>query len=859
MTAGFVRRKRLHDLVDESVNGPLTLVIAPAGSGKTSLLSSWAAEHGAGTAWLSLDETDQDPVQLWTGIIAALQTSLPGCGEPALALLRRPDARRDVVPVLLDELDGQDHEPATLVIDDVHLVDDTEAGAESLSEFVQGLPAWLHVVLSSRRDAHLPVDRLRGRGYLREVHFAELRFSRQEADDMLSKIAPDMPADQAATVSRRADGWAASLRLAALAWREGAAQPGHPVGKPEDFRMHEDYLWHELLDGEDPEMVETMLAVSIVERVNSSLAIALTGRDDAVEILARAEAHGQFVNRLSSPGWYTLHELVRELLIAELESRSTEHLRQLHGRAAAWFEAQQQIPVALTHWLQAEQPAEALRLISDQNTALYDSGLESVIVRTLAQVPIRVASRDVASMTRYAWCHLLVDRQRFLILVDQLNRWAQEITDPTDISEVERARIQILASIAATLRGDWDRGGDEARHALAEMGPNWLQDGLSRFGWNMVARQIALSERWDDSLAEVRNMMQLLSLDPERRISFEGTRALGEALSGHPLDALRVSAGVRRVAESTNMTLLRSELAIADAVASRELGDRPRALKLLNELNESAAGAADYTKLLAKIELTLATLDVGDLDGARSLFDEAEDFMHSGLDGPGTQDWLARAGNVLALAAGDTDQAKAWSERIHDPFWSGLSTARNLLASDDRSSATALLEELSPRCVRHSVLRDLLLARATRSADSSLKHVITAIELATENGLLQTIASEGSETVALIEHAAWRAPQHWLDRLRRAATPDLDQRDRDIPDLIESLTDRERQVLRLLPSRLTLREIADELYISVNTLKFHLKVIYRKLGCGSRAEAAELARSLGRIKWSGQSPRIRRL
>ncbi|QDP98239.1 hypothetical protein FOE78_22115 [Microlunatus elymi] len=855
LTNGFVRRQRLHVLIDEAVTGPLTLVIAPAGSGKTSLLSSWAAEHSRSTAWLSLDTADRDPVQLWTGVIAALDSIAPGYGSGALALLRHPGEHFEVVQDLLNELYGEDHEPAVLVIEDVHLVDDTRETAESLAAFVQALPPWLRVVLTSRRKARLPVDRLRVRGQLRELHFAELRFSHGEAKDMLTKIAPAMPEEEMASAVRRAGGWAASIRLAALAWREGAARPDAQQDEPYDFLMHVDYLWHELLEGEDPELVQTLVAVSIVERVNASLATALTGRDNAAAILARAEAHGQFVTRLSSPGWYAVHRLVADLLTAELEGRSPERLHELHRLAGRWFEQHDEISMALTHWLKGDRPREALRLIADQNAALYDSGRESVIAGTLAQIPIEIATADLTSMTRYAWCHLLVDRRKFLTLVDQLIQWAEDASDPSrrDISEIERSRIDILAAIAHTVRGDWLRGGQEARHALSELGPRWPQDGLGRFGWNMVAREIALSERWDDSVAEVREMMQLLSLDPERRVAFEATRALGEALSGHPVDALRVSAGIRRLSDSNNMTILRAESSIADAVASRELGDRSRAIRLLQELDETAVGPAEYTKLLAKIELSLANLDAGDLDRAWALFDDAEDFMHNRLDGPGAHDWLARAGSLLALASGDAEQASTWAERIGDPFWAGYSSARILIASGERAQAARLLGELSPRCVRHSVLHRLLLARATTSSEESLEHVVAAVELATQNGLLQTIASEGPQAVALIERAAWRAPRTWLNRLRRAATPDLEQRARDMPGLVESLTERERDVLRLLPSRLTLREIADELYISVNTLKFHLKVIYRKLGCGSRAEAADLARTFGRIKWSDRS------
>ena len=160
----------------------------------------------------------------------------------------------------------------------------------------------------------------------------------------------------------------------------------------------------------------------------------------------------------------------------------------------------------------------------------------------------------------------------------------------------------------------------------------------------------------------------------------------------------------------------------------------------------------------------------------------------------------------------------------------------------------AALAAAVPRCVRHEVILALLKARAVADRDEAMKYAAAAVELASADGLLQTVASEGAEVIDLVEQAAWRAPEEWLDRLRRSTAEARDLEAPAGPDLIEPLTERERDVLRFLPSRLTVREIADELYVSVNTLKFHLRVIYRKLGVNSRAEAAEVARTMTKLR-----------
>ena len=153
-----------------------------------------------------------------------------------------------------------------------------------------------------------------------------------------------------------------------------------------------------------------------------------------------------------------------------------------------------------------------------------------------------------------------------------------------------------------------------------------------------------------------------------------------------------------------------------------------------------------------------------------------------------------------------------------------------------------------PRCVRHEVVLALLKARAIADRDEAMKCAAAGVELAVRVGLFQTVAVEGAEVIELVEQAAWRAPAEWLDRLRRATAETRDRTAPAGPALIEPLTERERDVLRFLPSRLTVREIADELYVSVNTLKFHLRAIYRKLGVNSRAEAAEVARTMSKVR-----------
>ena len=313
----YLRRPRLLSLLARSTSVPITVVVAPAGSGKTSLLVDWRSSAAVPTAWLSVDESDRDGGQFWSAVTAALG-ELVDLGT-VQSSTRRPAPRPDVVPGIVARLERCDHPAsAVLVLDDIHLLDDDDTLVDSLAQFLAALPDWLHVVLLTRRTPKLPIDRLRARGQLVEVHFAELRFSPEESQDMLACLQASLGHDEVSTAVDRAGGWAAGLQLTALASRSDSAQP---VSLPRvDARglLFADYVWREVLAAERPEVVDVLLDTSVVVRTNGALAAALSGRSDAGDLLADAEARGLFITRLGPSGWFEVHAVVRQELLAEV-------------------------------------------------------------------------------------------------------------------------------------------------------------------------------------------------------------------------------------------------------------------------------------------------------------------------------------------------------------------------------------------------------------------------------------------------------------------------------------------------------------------------------------------------------------
>jgi hypothetical protein len=345
-----------------------------------------------------------------------------------------------------------------------------------------------------------------------------------------------------------------------------------------------------------------------------------------------------------------VHSLVRAALLGEQARSAPGRAALQHARAARWFEVVGEVALSLEHWLLAGDPRSALRLLAARHGPLYDAGGEAIIRHTINAIPDEAATADLESMIEFAWCHLLVNRRRFVELVEQVAWWAEHDGE-SDAALLGRATV--LQSISATVTGRWVAGGRLARQALHEFGDRWWRDPLGRFVWNGVAREIALTESWADGADTVRQAGLALNRDPPRRIALEGTRAVGEVLAGRPVDALRVAAGVRGAVAVENMTILHAELATAEALAHREMGDRSRALVDLEALAEAPAETMLYCKVLATVELAAAHLDAGDLAAARRSFSQAETLIDKESFGPDGRMWLARIGSRMALSGGD--------------------------------------------------------------------------------------------------------------------------------------------------------------------------------------------------------------
>jgi LuxR family maltose regulon positive regulatory protein len=850
----FVPRPRLLALLDDLAEYPVTAIVAPAGAGKTALAADWLRHGQRPCAWLALDEADRDPPQFWRSVMAVLDPLISGA-SPVIDEV--PGTVRALTASDTRTSDGTEVDvggtTVTLVIDDLDRLDGDERACAALESLVVDRPPALRLLLLSRHRLPLPTDRLRAGGELADIHFDSLRFSADEATHLLTSLCPGIPAADASIVVERAEGWPAALKLTALSIRSGhsATAPARSPQVAGPDQLIDEYLWQEVLRGERPELIRMLLATAVVARLNYGLTEALTGRLDAGDLLEEAEDRGLFVTRLDSGRWFQVHSLVRDMLISKYERRWPMGLREQHARAARWFESMNEPLAALDHWLRAERPADALRVLAEGVLSLVDSGRGEVIGRILDQIPPEVASSGPETLVRYAWCALMVERTRFQ---DALAA-AERAVDDDDAST--GSRLELLLAAEASLSGDWDRCELQARHALACLQKQACVDPLARFGWTLVAVGVALRERWHDEADLVRQVRVALSHGADEHMAFEGARVLGLAVAGRPLEAMQAAARLEHVGEDGQLPGLRTELELADAIVAAEVGERERARSTLMDLAVRPSHPIPSLQLVAKLGLVQLYMAAAQLEEAQAEFRTAEELLEGSLrptaastrltTPDGSESWLtgalSRVGAALSLATDDLDEAAAWSQRVADPFWGPICRARLRLARGERVQAGDELSRASPRCVRHEVTQQLVRARVMTAQDrqSAIASVEAAVQTAAMHGLLQTVAADGTEVLELIELAAWRVPDPWMERLRHVLLPTWEAH---ASGPVERLTEREREVLRLLPSRLTLREIAAELYVSSNTLKFHLRAIYRKLGADSRSAAVQAARQM---------------
>jgi LuxR family maltose regulon positive regulatory protein len=721
--AQLVERIALLDALSAGRRRKVTLLSAPAGWGKTTVLAQWAltVSEDQRFGWLSLDHSDNDPVWFWMYVVAALQKVSSGVGIRAVELLAMgADPVQVVLPTLLNDLDSI-VSPMVLILDDYHLVV-SRAVHEQLAFFISRLPANLHLVLATRSDPLLPLARLRASGDLAELRTDDLRFEASEAHHLLNKVLGLELADaDIDLLHRRTEGWAAGLYLAALSLTgraDGAAFIKTFAG---DNRHIVDYLMAEVLDGQPPQLRSFLLRTSILGRLTGPLCDAILQTSDSASVLEKIERRNLFLVPLDmSRHWYRYHQLFGELLRTELRRSDPDLVAELHRRAATWFETEGLIDEALRHLIAAGDIARSADLIAADWVDEFNGGGLSTISGYLDLLPEKAVRQDPRLCVARAWIALSRGH------LDDAAEWIESVeTGTPNADDGISARLVVLRAVHSFKTADVAAALEMARKAIAlDLGeaPPGRSGAYCIYGAALYfsgdtqeaevafRRAVGLADKVGDRRARIYALGFLALISAERDQLAEAERHIR-----------RASGSSRDLTHAEHLVDVMVSLAAAEVLAMR--GDAA-----------AAVTAADMAVMSARQGGAIPEV-------VKTLMVQAEVFQHVG----------------------------------------------------EQQTAKTILEEVG-----------------------------TLVSGYADAGIVSTMLASAEPSVVV---AVTSRNDGYV--------------------VAEQLTPKEIEVLRLLATRLSRREIGARLYVSLNTVKTHQRAVYRKLRVEHRSAAVSRARELG--------------
>jgi LuxR family maltose regulon positive regulatory protein len=864
----MVLRPRLLDALDAGVRRPLTLLAAPAGAGKSALLSSWiAAGRAPGpVAWLSLDSDDADRRRFWRAVLGTLSHATDDERLRALAVSPREPMDMDLVlPALVDALETRE-DPLVLVLDDLHQVADVVR--EDLERLVRYPPPALRLVLATRADPPIGLGRLRLEGWLTELRASDLAFTLDEASALFDALEVPIAPAAVATLWRRTEGWSAALSLAAMSVR------AHP--EPERFIEHfagtdatvSDYLLSEVLARQPTDLREFLLRTSIVDMLCGDLADALTGGSDGQQMLARLEHGDALLAPLDEHGvWHRYHPLFAELLRAELRAQLGGELEGLHRRAAVWLAAHGEHAAALRHVALSRAWDLGTELVIDHWVDLMING-EMAALRPVLETMPRERVDACPELSLAFGAAMLAFGKRELAEPYLRTAEAAEGQVPPE------RRAQFAAASAAVGLYEGRFGGDPA--GALTVAREWLGRGPVLEGNDvtpnlrgLLLTQLGIVEMWTGDLdAAIEHLERAHAVAAE-----EGTEWTAFASSAHLALASMLRGDFARALRRANQTLaiaerrgwLRSEPAgaaycvlAAVSIHRDQLDEAERLIGLASvAVRDTRERPLLGVHVLNRVQLLS---DRGEHAGALDLLHAMREQLGDWpLPAPLGELLTAQEG-LLHAATGEPEAGRALLQRATTGSLAvdNAMARLDLLDGEATAARTTLAPHLDEMDGRDGValpiraeawLLDALALDALAEHEAAARSLERALDLAEPAGLRRIIVAHGEAIGPLLRRHVRHGTAH--PAMVGDAVETIERRGRPVRRpasvLAEPLSEREQAILGYLPSLMSNQEIAGALMISVNTVKTHLKAIYRKLDAPGRREAVQRARELSLI------------
>lgn len=842
----LVSRSLLHERLTSGAGQRLTVVVGSAGSGKSVLLSNWAATRPPGvTSWLSCDKADTDQVRFWSGFIEASRAVVPEFGAEAADLLALDSAMSADVTASLANDAMKLPEGMAIIVDDFHAA--AAAVSADMTDLVERWPGEIaQLVLASRNDPPVRLHRLRLAGELCELRDQDLALSLAETGELLDNFGVEVGEAELALLHERSEGWAAAVQMAALSLR--AADDEARVARALDVRSHliSEYFIAEVLDQQPPELARFLLDTSVLGELTAGSCAAVSGRPDAAAMLRQIDAANLFLVPFDDERTiFRYHRLVRQVLRAELRARSPARERTLHLQAGEWFEATGDTRRATRHFLAARLADRALALLQDR------------VVPDFLRDPIAPSPLDISMVAP----ELLADTpERLLGLATDLLLSGDLARGGGYLDAIEHAQPPIppgsrLAARVAMMRAF--QFGTAGRLTEAVTAAQSARD---------IQQQAQLSDEWhvaiplillrvypclDDFAAVEREATAALAQpelsEPTRLILVPGARALAWFLAGRLTDAAKAATAAeweaRRLGFDRHFFAVDYLRVLAGlALERRDLNAAERLAERAVAITEPGRPLFEFLTLLDRARIWTAHGQIREalttVAAARRTLAEPSAALRAQADELEAQ---------IRLALGDARAAAELAAGV-PATRRDLLLARIALAAGNHQAAQEHLRLPPPGSLttRDRLVRQILLAAvAIERGDPTADGIVGgAVQRARQEGFINTLVSTAPQVTGyLVEHATRMRSDPYLEQVIaaaldvRAAQPDRAEYRQLIA---EPLTPAEQRILKLLPTS-TYLQIAATLYISRNTVKTQLRSIYQKLGVASRSEAIERA------------------
>lgn len=881
----LVSRPRLVNHINDGLHRQLTLISAPAGFGKTTLVMEWLLNsdlfsQSNGIGWFSIDETDNDPILFFIYICTALNRisgikQNPCAGALALMESPSPPPVETILSMLINEV-ALIEDRIILVLDDFHLIDNQEI-MKSMTYLLDNQPDNFHLIITTREDPFFPLSRLRSRDQITEIRAADLRFTAGEVNEFLINVMELQLSDEESRVLEiRTEGWITGLQLAAISLR-GQKDTRNFINRfSGNNRLVLDYLIEEVVNQQPDEIQSFLLKTSILNRLSGPLCNAVTGEESGQKILELLDHSNLFIIPLDNKRlWYRYHHLFADLLRQILYRTAKDELNSLHQKAGDWYTRNDFPDQAIEHLFKAEDYHRAIHLIEEQADDCWTRGEHSKLQYWLETLPEELLLSNPNLCVFQAWEQYANGQQ------DAAEEILQTL-EKLDLSEVlkhetERMKIQgRMAAIRAFLVTD--KGNLAAIKQYAQQALDYLPE--DDIYWRNAA-SIPLGDVYYLA-GHVEDAAQI------RLETFETSKAIGniymEIFAGMKYCiTLRQQGKFNRIKEICRQQMIQAEenglslLPLTGWILSEwgealaEQGDLEQAIKKTREGSELAKGGHIGMYQWCNLRRITALYSSQHFAGVEAIIKEVEEFDQDKLPPWIVTEMKARQLR-LWLAQGKHEETSQWlaeqglevtgkPDRSNE--WEYLVLVRFLITTGHPSDTLDLLDRLYTNANERGhisrVIEILNLQALAMQAAGDTQQALNALEqslnLAGPRGFLYTFINEGPSMARLLHDALSRnLSREYVHKLLNyfpVEQPKMNRQQQMISqgsELIELLTDRELDVLRLIAAGLSRQEIASKLFVSVNTIKTHARNIYQKLGVNNQIQAVSKARNLGLLR-----------